>query len=92
VVAVGLSRVRAMLTGSYFDGYNLLLGAMLVVEAVLTLVVGRRSLMSSGAARGGRSRRLNRPAGCDGSRCRDTGRGILREGLVAARRLTVPPQ
>src|SRR2546422_5465970 len=37
LVALAVWRVRATLNSSHFEGYNLLLGAMLVVQGVLTL-------------------------------------------------------
>ena len=37
LVAIAVWRVRATLNSSHFEGYNLLLGAMLVVQGVLTL-------------------------------------------------------
>ena len=37
LIAIAVWRVRDTLTSSRFEGYNLLLGAMLAVQAVLTL-------------------------------------------------------
>ena len=37
LVAIAIWRVRATLNSSHFEGYNLLLGAMLVVQGALTL-------------------------------------------------------
>ena len=38
LVGIAIWRVRATLNSSHFEGYNLLLGAMLVVQGALTLV------------------------------------------------------
>jgi hypothetical protein len=37
LAAIAVWRVRATLTGAHFEGYNLLLGAMLFVQAALTV-------------------------------------------------------
>jgi hypothetical protein len=39
--AIAIWRVRATLTSSHFEGYNLLLGAMLVAQGALTLMAVR---------------------------------------------------
>jgi hypothetical protein len=39
LIAIAVWRVRDTLTSSHFEGYNLLLGAMLVVQSALTLGV-----------------------------------------------------
>ncbi|HJZ76399.1 MAG TPA: hypothetical protein VKE51_31910 [Vicinamibacterales bacterium] len=49
LMAIAIWRVRATLAGPHFEGYNLLLGAMLAVQAALTIVVEGRAALSHGA-------------------------------------------
>ena len=44
IAAIAVWRVRATLAGPHVEGYNLLLGAMLAVQAVLTVIVEGREL------------------------------------------------
>jgi len=55
LIAIAVWRVRATLNSSHFEGYNLLLGAMLVVQSALTFLVlatGLPSLPVASASRG----------------------------------------
>ncbi|HKB13737.1 MAG TPA: hypothetical protein VKD69_23880 [Vicinamibacterales bacterium] len=46
LVAIAVWRVRATLASSHFEGYNLLLGAMLIAQAALTLLTWGRTYSS----------------------------------------------
>ncbi|HMF98708.1 MAG TPA: hypothetical protein VKE96_30615 [Vicinamibacterales bacterium] len=49
LVGIAVWRVQASLGGTHFEGYNLLLAAMLVVQAALTIIVEGRAALSHGA-------------------------------------------
>src|SRR5262245_28118140 len=50
IVLLGIAvwRLRATVASTHFEGYNLLLGAMLVVQAALTIIVEGRAAISRG--------------------------------------------
>ena len=49
LVGIAVWRAQATLGGAHFEGYNLLLAALLVVQAALTIVVEARAALSHGA-------------------------------------------
>jgi hypothetical protein len=51
VATIAVWRVRATLTSPHVEGHNLLLGAMLVVQAALTMIVSAGEVCSRGLSR-----------------------------------------
>jgi hypothetical protein len=48
LLGIAVWRIRATLSSSHFEGYNLLLAAMLIVQATLTMFVEGRAARSRG--------------------------------------------
>jgi len=48
LIGFAIWRVRATLNGTHFEGYNLLLGAMLAIQGSLTLAASLRSSAGAG--------------------------------------------